>query len=178
MSTSRSATAAAWGSCVTMTTDRRPDSGRLAQQPEDFLAVGRVEVAGRLVAQDRFRIAHQGAGDGDALHLAAGHFLGKVAGAAAHADAFQALGRVLERLAAADAAQQQRQRHVLHGRQRRQQVEELEDEADARPAQVRAFAVGEGVEVFAVETRRGRWSAYPGRPSGASAWTCRSRSVP
>ena len=72
-----------------MTTARLPDLRQAAQQGQDLLAVGRVEVAGRLVAQDRLRLGDQGAGDGDALHLAAGHLLGEVLGAVAQADAVQ-----------------------------------------------------------------------------------------
>src|SRR5436309_1542119 len=46
-----------------------------AQQAEDVFAGGRVEVAGRLVAQNGLGVNDQGAGDGDALHLTPGQFV-------------------------------------------------------------------------------------------------------
>src|SRR5262249_3930225 len=49
------------------------------------------------------------------------------------------------------ASEQERQGDVLDGRQCRQQVEKLEDEADARAPQQRAFLVGESTQVAASE---------------------------
>ena len=46
------------------------------KQPHDFDAGARVEIAGRLVGQHQFGPVDQGAGDGDALLLAAGNWLG------------------------------------------------------------------------------------------------------
>ena len=56
---------------------------RLAQQPQHVLARLRVEVAGRLVGEDDGRFGDQGAGDGDALLLAAGELGGPVGAAVA-----------------------------------------------------------------------------------------------
>ena len=52
------------------------DDGRaflveLAEHPHHLLAMRGVEVAGRLVGEDQLGLADQGAGDGDALLLAA-----------------------------------------------------------------------------------------------------------
>src|SRR3712207_4001869 len=48
------------------------------EQRQHGLAGGRVEVAGGLVGQQHRRAGDQGAGDGDALLLAAGHLVGAV----------------------------------------------------------------------------------------------------
>ena len=39
---------------------------------EDFLAGARIEVSGRFIGEQQWRMIHEGAGDGDALLLAAG----------------------------------------------------------------------------------------------------------
>ena len=59
---------------------------RLAQQAQDVGARLRVEVAGRLVGEDDGRFGDQGAGDGDALLLAAGELGGPVGAAVLEAD--------------------------------------------------------------------------------------------
>src|SRR5438128_11478396 len=59
------------------------------QHRENLLAGDRVEVAGRLITQDGFRLGHQGAGDGDPLHLAAGYFFGKMLGTIRQTDLAQ-----------------------------------------------------------------------------------------
>lgn len=53
--------------------------GDLAQQVHDLHARLRVEGAGRLVRQEDLRVVDEGAGDGDALHLPAGHLGGQFA---------------------------------------------------------------------------------------------------
>ena len=66
---------------------RDEHQGRLApalqaeQQVDDLLAGLAVEVAGRLVGQDDLRARAQGAGDGDALLLAAGELRREMIGA-------------------------------------------------------------------------------------------------
>src|SRR6478736_3336840 len=59
---------------------------RLAQQLHDVGAGLGVEVAGRLVGEDDGRFADQGAGDGDALLLAAGELGGTVGATVLEAD--------------------------------------------------------------------------------------------
>ena len=48
-----------------------PSSFNCGQKLHHFLAIGGVEIAGRLVGQDQLGPRHDGAGDGDALLLAA-----------------------------------------------------------------------------------------------------------
>ena len=101
----------------------------------------RVEVAGRLVGEDDGRFGDQGAGDGDPLLLAAGELRGPVGAAVLEADgADQLLDPLLVGLAAGD---RERQHQVLLGAEDRQQVEELEDEAELVAAQLGQLAVVE-----------------------------------
>ena len=59
--------------------DRAARPVELAEQLEDLAARGLVEVAGRLVGEDERGVGDEGAGDGDALLLAAGE-LGRLVG--------------------------------------------------------------------------------------------------
>ena len=74
-------------------------------------------------------LAGQRPGDGDALLLAAGQLGRPVLEAVAEADGVD--DAVEPRLVGLAAGERQRQRDVLGGGQRRDQVERLEDEADA-----------------------------------------------
>src|SRR5262249_33002851 len=71
--------------------------GEAAQQIKNLAAGGRVEVAGGLIAQYRFRLQHQSAGDGHALHLAAGHLLRMMLGAMSQTHALQRGDRLFQR---------------------------------------------------------------------------------
>ena len=62
----------------------------LAQQPEDDLFVLGVQIAGGLVGQDDLRIVDEGAGNADALLLAAGKLRGQVMRRGLQADAARA----------------------------------------------------------------------------------------
>ena len=55
----------------------------------DRLAGGGVEIVGRLVEEEDFRIAREGAGKGQPLLLAAGKFSRRALGEARERDAFQ-----------------------------------------------------------------------------------------
>ena len=61
----------------------------LLQQGENFIRRGAVQIAGRLVAEQEWGIGDDGAGDADALLLAAGHFARLVAGAVLEAHNLQ-----------------------------------------------------------------------------------------
>ena len=58
----------------------------VAEEIEDFAAGLRIEVARRFVGEEERRFVHERAGDGDALALAAGEFVGLVVHAVAEAD--------------------------------------------------------------------------------------------
>ena len=104
--------------------------------------VRRVEVAGRLVGEHDRRPRDERAGDRDALLLAAGELRRAVAeplrrGRPCRISSSHPLG---VRLA---AGEREREHDVLGRREHRQQVEELEDEADVLAAQERELVVAE-----------------------------------
>ena len=85
----RFARAAAWGSCVTMTMVLPCSRLSVVQQLEDLVARLAIEVAGRLVAQQQRRVGDDGAGDADALFLAARELARVVIGPVAEPDDVQ-----------------------------------------------------------------------------------------
>jgi hypothetical protein len=70
---------------------------RVGQELHHGVAVLGVEVARGLVGEEHGRGAGEGAGDGDALLLAAGELGGQVLGAVAHADLLEGLGHAVLR---------------------------------------------------------------------------------
>ena len=131
--------------------ERQAVRAELVEQREHRVGVGRVEVAGRLVAQQQAVVGHQRAGDGHALLLATGQLGGPEAGAVLHAHALErrhrALGAALARRAAVDLGQH----HVVEHGAVGQQVEGLEDEPDGLRAQHGALVVVELAHVDAVD---------------------------
>ena len=121
----------------------------LAQERQDLLARGRVEVAGRLVGKEHGRPRDERATDRHALLLAARQLRGPVRAPVGQPHLRdERVDPVVVRLRAREL---QRQGHVLLRRQHRQQVEELEDEADVAAAQFRQLAVVHGRDVLAVD---------------------------
>ena len=112
-----------------------------AQEGEDLATRAGVEVARRLVGEDQIRPGSQGAGDGDALLLATGELTRAMGQAVAEADGLD--DRAQPCSVGAAAGQGQRQRDVLLGVERRQQVVGLEDEPDALAAEAGQLAVGQ-----------------------------------
>ena len=103
-------------------------------------ALGRraVEVARGLVGEDEAGAVHERARDGDALLLAAGELRRAVAEPLAEPELFEQRSRPRLRLAAERLpADHGRHRDVLQRRELRQQVVELEDEADLLVAELR-----------------------------------------
>ena len=148
----RSARAATVGSWVT-STRVAPDVGaQLGEHVEDAVAGGAVEVAGRLVGEEDRRPRREGAGERDALLLAAGE-LGRV---------------VVAALAEADAASSARARSS--GRARAGELERQQDVLER--GQVRRAAGRTG--------RRSRSSAARSRASASSerSWIAGRRSAP
>jgi hypothetical protein len=113
----------------------------LAQEREDLGARRGVQVARGLVGEEDRRPGDERAGDRDALLLAARQLGRAVAAALGQPDA--ARRRVEGRAVGLAAGDGQRQEDVLLGRERRQQVEGLEDEADVLAAQLRELLVVE-----------------------------------
>ena len=122
---------------------------RLAQERQHGPPGARVERAGRLVGEHDARLADEGARDGDALLLAARELGRSVAAALVEADAVQDVAD--DGPAQPLAGEPRRQRDVLLGGQRAEQVEGLEDEADPLAAQAGEGSLVETVELELVE---------------------------
>ncbi|MCY1442322.1 hypothetical protein D9M71_586870 [compost metagenome] len=111
----------------------------------------RIEGAGRLVAEQDRRPAGQGAGDTDALLLPAGKLCRVLARLLGEADAGQQLGDAgVDFTGAAATGQAQRHGDVVGDGLRGEQVEVLEDHADALAEATQAVGV-EGGDVFAID---------------------------
>ena len=117
-----------------------PAGVQFAQQAHHRLAVGRIQVSGRLVRQQDQRIAAQRARHRDALLLTARELRRIVLHAVRHADALQRLLHAPLALRRRHAAIRQRQFHVLVHREIADQVERLEDKADLAVADARPLA--------------------------------------
>ena len=100
------------------------------EQVEDLVAGLAIEIARRLVAEQQRRIGDDRARDADALLLAAGELPRIVIHRAREADDAQRHLHALAAVCLRQLRQQQRQLDVARGGQHRQQVVELEDEAD------------------------------------------------
>ena len=122
---------------------------RLAQERQHGAPGARVERAGRLVGEHHARFADEGASDGDALLLAARELGRPVAAALVEADALEDVAD--DRPGQPLAREPCRQRDVLLGGQRAEQVEGLKDEADPFAAQAGERSLVETVELELAE---------------------------
>ena len=137
-----------------------------------------IEIAGRLVRQQNARLHQQRPRERRPLHLAAGKLVQPVPRAMLHAD-----GGEQFRAAALDflrrlILQQAGQAHVFLHRQRRQQVEKLENETDFRPAQTGQTPPRRGDGSARHRGKSRRWSGRRVRRAHGAACSCRSRSAP
>ena len=119
------------------------------QEVEDGVASSAIEIAGGFVGEEDRRVQCEGAGEGDALLLAAGKLDGVVVEAAVESDAGEQFARA--GAAAAVAGEFHGEEHVLFGGESRDQVIALEDEADFAAADLRHLVLGEVGDVFAIE---------------------------
>jgi hypothetical protein len=133
------------------------------QQPQHADSRVRVERPGRLVGEDHLGPRDQCPGDRHPLLLAAGEF-GRPPPQLAAAQPHPRRRQLDVRPPRRPVVQPERQRDVLCHGQLGQQVEVLEDEADAAPPQHRLPAVGEPGQVGAAQAdRAGGGSLEPGR---------------
>src|SRR6188508_106295 len=124
------------------------------QQVQDLVARLPVEITRRLVAEQQRRVRHDRARDADALLLAAGELARPVLRAILQADEAQGRLDALAPLAAREPRQQQRQLDVALGREHRQQVVHLEDEADVVRAPACERAVAHRIDALACDLER------------------------
>jgi hypothetical protein len=115
--------------------------GHPLKQLHDILAGLRVQSGGRFVADQQVRVVDQGAGDSDSLLLPARQLRRQRVDAIPQAELGQQVGGASDGLGARSAGDQQWNRRILRGGQRRQQVLLLKHEADvvsAKPHQLPA----------------------------------------
>ena len=112
-----------------------------------------VEVAGRLVREEDLGVVGQGAGDGDALLLAAGKLVWMMAGAVAEAHQIECARGMFALFPGMNAVTVVKHRHfdVLQRRRARKQVETLKDETDLFVADISERITVESGNVYAVE---------------------------
>ena len=122
-----------------------------------------VEVAGGLVGQHQARVLGQGAGDGDALLLAARELVGKNIAPVGQADALQQVEGAGGDVASTRPASSAGQADVLEHGEGGDQVEELEDEAEVVAPEQGALALAEAGDGNARRCRCRR------------CWACRCR---
>ena len=150
----------------------------LAEQAKDGLPGLGVESTGRLVREDQSTLPHERPGDGDALLLPAGHVVGEPVRELGEVDLGQRGQRLAARSTYAQPVELSREADVLGCRQRRDEVEVLEDVPDLAPAQDRTtplVELGDRLSLHDDVTARRRCRA---RPRASAAWTSRSPTAP
>ena len=121
---------------------------QLAQHFQHYIGIFRVEVAGRLVGEENLWLVDDGAGNGDSLLFAAGHFGWLVIQAAFEAQQF--CHDVKTMRVEAVAVNILCDGDVAFRGHSGQQIEALKDETDFAAAELGAFAVGHCSEIVAV----------------------------
>ena len=117
----------------------------------DFAAGGGVEVAGGLVGEEDVGLADEGAGDGDALELAAGELLGVVSEPSAESEALGVVAGEPSPFGLGDAAVDEWEGDVVDDVEVVEEVEGLEDEADVFVAEEGESAVAAVGHALAVD---------------------------
>src|SRR5215470_16179711 len=124
---------------------------QIADERQDVFSGSAVEVTRRFVGQQDWGVHRQRARDRDALPLTAGQFFRQMRKPIAELHQRQQLARARVDLAARPPAQVKRQADVFQARQRRQQVEELENETDLVASHLRQLVVMQAGERLAVD---------------------------
>src|SRR5579872_5663623 len=131
--------------------DGEPGRVELVEQVHERGRVPRVQVPGRLVAQQQARPVDQGPGDRHPLALPAGQRGGQRVKPVAEPDRVERVDRGPDPGAARGLVVQLGQQHVLQRGPVRQQVEGLEDEPDAAAAQRGPVPVAQPAGVHPVQ---------------------------
>jgi hypothetical protein len=116
---------------------------QIPYERQDLVAGAGVEVPGRLVGQQHRWIDRERTRDGDALTLTARELVGQVLQAMGELHERQELAGALVDFQPRPAAQVQRKTDVFQAGERRQEVEELEDEPDLVPSDAGQVVVRE-----------------------------------
>ena len=122
--------------------DHQPVLRHGLEQLHDLNAGIAVQRAGGFICQQDIGVVHQCAGNGDALHLTAGHLAGMLVQLVAQTHVFQRFSRSAPPLGLGDAGDGQRQFHVGQNGLVRDQIVALEHETDGVVAVRVPVAVG------------------------------------
>ena len=123
---------------------------QVAEQGDNLLACVQVQIARRFVRQNDGRLVHEGAGDGDALLLAAGNLRRQMRETMPKSNDIKDFRRRFTRLGWCFARENPRQRHVFQRRHRHDQIERLEDVSHlvaADPRQLLLVQIGQRISV-------------------------------
>src|SRR5271165_344411 len=143
--------------------DRHPGArAKVGQRRHDLPGRVGIEVAGRLVGNDDARAVGERPGDGDALLLAAGQSRWKVTQALSQPDLVQELLGTLCALVRTDVVREHGDGDVLLGRERRDEVEVLEDKADVLRTDLGQLLVAEAGQVASLKADRAARRAVEG----------------
>lgn len=137
-----------------------------AEKIEHDLAVARIQCSGGLVTDDKWRLMDQCAGDGNALLLAAGEFVGALFPTITQTDFLKNFTRALDGHAAGISLDQQRHADIFGDGKRRYQIELLEDETDVLGAEAGERAAGHFFERTAENIYRAAFN-FQGSGDGA-----------
>jgi len=136
---------------------RHQDDGLLeltverVDERENLLGALVIEIAGGLVGDDDLRVCHNRARDGNTLLLAAGKLARIMMRAVFQTNDAKRRHGAVAALPGAEPGQQQRQLDVAERGQHRDEVVELEDEADVAAAPARQRALGQRADVGSVD---------------------------
>ena len=123
----------------------------LHQEVHDIIGGLGIQIAGGLVGPHDGRTVHQAPGDGHPLLLATAELGGLLMGLLFQSDHLQHLQRADPCLRWFHPPHQERELHVLHGGQHREEIEELEDEPHAMRPESGLLVVGHGVQELPLE---------------------------
>jgi len=136
--------------------ERRAVGVDAVEQRGDLFARGAIELAGRLVGQQKSGTVGERSRDRDALHLTARELRGSMIGARAETDVLEQLLRPFPSFDLRNPGFRLRELDVLPRGEHRQQEEALEDESDLAEPQQAALAIGERRHVVALKEQPSR----------------------
>lgn len=128
-----------------------PVAGEAGDQVDDGGAAFLVEGAGGFVDQEHGGVVHQGAGDVDALALAAGELVGAACGLVGQTDGIEQVHGPVPGRTGPAAVDPRHDLELFGGGEGGQEVGLLEDDADPAAAQAGEFAAGQGLGGRAVD---------------------------
>ena len=159
----------------------------LDEQVEDDASGGGVEVASGFVGEDEVGAVDDGAGERDALLLAAGEFIRVAVGLVGNAQCARSRSISGATLAGEGAVEHERDRDIIEDAQAGEEVERLKDEAEAAAAEEGEIAIGHAGKIAAADGDRAGGGAINGaeqieerafaRAAGPRSATMRPRGI-